>query len=157
MIRALITVVLLSLAIPAAAVEVDEILDDPVLEKRARSLSATLRCLQCRNESIDESKADVARDLRLLVRERLVQGDSDTEVLDFVVNRYGEYVLLHPNGTGANLVLWLSGPALLLLTLLGLAVVRGTSTNDATTPPLSPAEEAELAKLLAAKAGDRDQ
>src|SRR6056297_550684 len=100
MIRALIFWLVLSGA--AYAVEPDEILPDPVLEERARELSKGIRCLVCRNESIDESNAELARDLRLLVRERLVEGDSDTEVIDFVVARYGEYVLLRPTASGAN-------------------------------------------------------
>ena len=85
------------LAGPVAAVQPDEVLDDPMLEERARDLSKGLRCLVCRNESIDESNASLARDLRLLVRERLVEGDSDDEVMDFIVDRYGEYVLLQSN------------------------------------------------------------
>lgn len=135
------------LASPLAAVELNEILDDPVLEERARSISAGLRCLQCQNESIDESNADIARDLRLLVRERLVEGDSDSEVIDYVTARYGEFVLLRPNGRGMNLVLWASGPVLLILTLGGLALVRRKS-QDVTSAPLSEEEEAKLAKLL---------
>ena len=88
--------ILCLVASPALAVQPDEILDDPALEERARDISAGLRCLVCRNESIDESNADLARDMRLLVRERLVAGDSDAEVVDFIVDRYGEYVLLKP-------------------------------------------------------------
>ena len=98
----------------AWAVEPDEVLDDPVLEQRARELSKGLRCLVCRNESIDESNADLARDLRVLVRERLVAGDSDDEVLDFLVERYGEYVLLSPRATGSSLILYIAGPAMLV-------------------------------------------
>ena len=94
------------LVAPSWAVQPDEILDDPALEERARALSEDLRCLVCRNESIDESNAPLARDLRLLVRERLVAGDSDAEVMAFVVARYGEYVLLTPKATGTNLILW---------------------------------------------------
>lgn len=144
-------------ATAAAGVQVDEILDDPVLEQRARSISGNLRCLQCRNESIDESNADVARDLRLLVRERLLEGDSDTEVIDFVVSRYGEFVLLRPNGTGANLVLWLAGPGLLILTLALMALARQGRAADVTTDPLSYDEEQKLSELLASPAGKDDQ
>jgi len=107
--------VLCLLAAPAFAVQPDEILDDPALEERARDISAGLRCLVCRNESIDDSNADLARDLRLLVRERLLEGDSDREVVDYVVDRYGEYVLLKPQTGGSNLILWLAGPVMLLL------------------------------------------
>ncbi len=105
------------MATPVLAVEPDEILDDPLLEARAREMSQELRCLVCRNESIDESNADLARDLRLLVRERLLLGESNTEVMDFIVARYGEFVLLRPTKTGANLVLWVAGPVTLLLAL----------------------------------------
>ena len=92
----------------AQAVEPDEILSDPVLEGRARALSAELRCLVCQNQSIDDSNAPLARDLRLLVRERLKAGDKDNEIMDFVVARYGEFVLLRPRFSAATLVLWLS-------------------------------------------------
>ncbi len=105
----------LCVAFPVLAVEPDEILDDPALEARARALSEDLRCLVCRNENIDESNAELARDLRILVRERLVLGDTDDEVIEFVVARYGEYVLLNPRATGSSLILWLSGPLMLLL------------------------------------------
>ena len=109
-------------ALPAIAVQPDEILPDPALEARARSISAGLRCLVCRNENIDDSNADLARDLRLLVRERLVAGDSDTEVVDYLVSRYGEYVLLNPTARGSNLLLWVAGPGALLIGLIGAGV-----------------------------------
>ncbi|MEM1386899.1 MAG: cytochrome c-type biogenesis protein [Pseudomonadota bacterium] len=109
----------LLVATPLAALQPDEILDDPALEARARALSKELRCLVCQNESIDASDARIARDLRLLVRARLVAGDSDAAVLDFIVARYGEYVLLNPRATGANLILWVAGPVM-LLTALGI-------------------------------------
>lgn len=135
---------------PAWAVQPDEVLDDPVLEERARELSKGLRCLVCRNESIDDSNADLARDLRLLVRERLVAGDSDAEAIAFIVDRYGEYVLLKPQRGGSNLLLWLAGPAMLLLAGAGGAFyLRGRST--ATTPAeagLSDAEEARLKEIM---------
>ncbi len=104
----------LMLALPVAAVQPDEVLDDPKLEERAREISGGLRCLVCRNESIDDSNADLARDMRLLVRERLLAGDSDEEVVQYIVDRYGEYVLLSPKATGSNLVLWLAGPLMLI-------------------------------------------
>ena len=103
---------LLVLATPVFAVQPDEILDDPLLEDRAREISAGLRCLVCRNESIDESNAELARDLRLLVRERLVEGDSNEEVVEYIVARFGEYVLLTPRADGINLILWIAGPVL---------------------------------------------
>lgn len=138
------------LSMPAFAVQPDEMLDDPVLENRARELSKGLRCVVCQNESIDESNADLARELRLVVRERLVAGDSDSEVLDYLVERYGEFVLLKPRTDGWNLVLWLSGPALFLLALgIGLVYVRGRATAAAPTEAgLSADEEARLKEIL---------
>ena len=144
----LLMVVMLVWAVTAHAVEPDEILPDPVLEDRARSISQGLRCLQCRNESIDESNAGIAKDLRLLVRARLVEGDSDTEVMDYIVVRYGEYVLLRPNGLGINLVLWLAGPVLFLIAFAGLFAVQRRSKRNALTEGLSEEEEKEIEKLL---------
>ena len=146
--QALLVMLLLVWAGIAQAVEPGEILSDPVLEDRARSISQGLRCLQCRNESIDESNAGIARDLRLLVRARLVEGDSDTEVMDYIVARYGEYVLLRPNGLGINLVLWLAGPALFLIALAGLLAVQRRSKLNALAQGLSEEEEKEIEKLL---------
>lgn len=145
MIRAVLIALLL--AAPAWAVEPDEILDDPTLEARARELSKDLRCLVCRNENIDESNAELARDLRLLVRERLVEGDSDEEVIDYVVDRFGEYVLLTPRATGSNLILWLAGPAMLLLGggLAALAFRRRTAPEGG---DLTEEEQARLKDLL---------
>lgn len=109
--------ILAMLAAPLWAVQPDEILQDPALEARARALSKDLRCLVCRNESIDESNASLARDLRILVRERLVAGDSDEAAMEFIVSRYGEYVLLRPQTGGSNIVLWAAGPLMLLFAL----------------------------------------
>ncbi|MGI9393887.1 MAG: cytochrome c-type biogenesis protein [Boseongicola sp.] len=131
----------------AFAVQPDEILDDPALEARARELSKNLRCLVCRNESIDESNAELARDLRLLVRERLVVGDTDDEAVDFIVARYGEYVLLRPRATGGNLVLYLIGPILLLLGGT-VAIVYVRRRRIGGPPALSDAEQARLSELL---------
>ena len=130
------------------AVEPGELLSDTVLEQRARSISQGLRCLQCRNESIDESNAGIAKDLRLLVRARLVEGESDTEVMDYIVARYGEYVLLRPNGLGINLVLWLAGPLLFLLALAGLIAVQQRSKNEVVIQTLSAEEEKEIKYIL---------
>ena len=138
--------VLLLLAGPAWAVQPDEVLDDPGLETRAREISRDLRCLVCRNESIDESNADLARDLRLLVRERLVAGDSNAEVVDFVVNRYGEYVLLRPMATGSNLLLYVAGPVMLVLGL-GTAVLYLRRRRVADAPPPEALTEAEKTRL----------
>ena len=138
----------LVLAGSAFAVEPSEMLDDPVLEERARDLSKGLRCLVCRNESIDESHAELARDLRILVRERLVEGDSDEEVIDFLVSRYGEYVLLTPQANGVNLILWIAGPVL-LLGGLAIAFTYLRRRGDGDTPEgLSQEEETRLAELL---------
>lgn len=141
---------ILALAAPARAVQPDEVLADPALESRARALSQGLRCLVCRNENIDESNADLARDLRLLVRERLVAGDSDDEVIAYLVDRYGEYVLLNPPATGSNLILWVAGPALLIAALGGAAAYlrRRRSPAEDAAPPLSEDERARLAELL---------
>jgi len=141
---------LLLFATPAIAVQPDEILDDPALEQRARDLSTGLRCLVCRNESIDESNADLARDLRLLVRERLVAGDSDAEVIDFIVERYGEYVLLKPTTGGSNWLLWAAGPAMLLIGLgIGMSYLRGRNPATGTADnSLSDQEKERLKEIL---------
>lgn len=142
--------ILLLLATPLMAVEPDEVLDDPALEARARDVSQGLRCLVCRNESIDESNASLARDLRLLLRERLVAGDSDQEAVDFIVARYGEYVLLKPDARGANWLLWAAGPLMLLLAGgVGLAYLRGRSKGQQRDDaPLSEEEKARLREIL---------
>lgn len=142
--------ILMLFASPLAAVQPDEILDDPVLEERARDLSKGLRCLVCRNESIDESHATLARDLRLLVRERLVAGDSDQEVLDYIVVRYGEYVLLNPTATGSTWVLWAAGPLMLLLAGgLGVGYMRRRArAAPSQEAPLSAQERQRLDSIL---------
>lgn len=133
---------------PLAAVEPAEMLADPALEARARELSRGLRCLVCRNETIDDSDAQLARDLRILLRDRLVAGDSDEEAVAFIVDRYGEYVLLKPRATGSALVLWLTGPVLLLAGG-GLAAAFLRRRQAAAPPPaLTPEEEARLAEIL---------
>lgn len=146
MIRVLLLWVMLAGA--ALAVQPDEVLDDPVLEERARELSKGLRCLVCRNESIDESNAELARDLRLLVRERLVEGDSDEEVIDFLVARYGEYVLLAPRATGSSLILYIAGPAMLLAALGIAAVYLRRRRSQPESTGLSVEERARLAEIL---------
>jgi cytochrome c-type biogenesis protein CcmH len=113
----------LCLVAPVAALSPDEILPDPVLEQRARDISAGLRCLVCQNQSIDDSDADLAKDLRVLVRERLVAGDSDEAVRQYVVDRYGEYVLLNPRLGGHTLLLWIAAPVLLLAGLVTLLLM----------------------------------
>lgn len=143
-------IALMLLVTPALAVQPDEILSDPVLEERARDLSKGLRCLVCRNESIDESNASLARDLRILLRERLVAGDSDQEAVDFIVDRYGEYVLLNPPASGSTWLLWGAGPLMLLLAAgLGYGYLRGRSRAPAPDQtPLSPEEQARLDEIL---------
>ncbi|PZX17746.1 cytochrome c-type biogenesis protein CcmH [Palleronia aestuarii] len=138
----------LALAAPALAVQPDEMLDDPALEARARDISQNLRCLVCRNENIDESNADLARDLRLAVRERLMAGDSNAEAVEYLVDRYGEYVLLSPRADGSNLILWLAGPAMLLAGI-GVAVIHiRRSRRTAEPEPLDEDEKARLSQLL---------
>ncbi|WP_095589803.1 cytochrome c-type biogenesis protein [Actibacterium ureilyticum] len=148
--KRLLLILTLLLAPPALAVEPNEVLDDPALEARARELSKGLRCLVCRNESIDESNAELARDLRLLLRERLVAGDSDDAAIDYIVDRYGEYVLLNPRADGANLLLWLAGPAFLVIGLgIGIAFIRGRRNAPQTTPQaLSEEEQARLKEIM---------
>ena len=145
-----LALVLMLLATPLMAVQPDEVLDDPVLEERARDLSKGLRCLVCRNESIDESDASLARDLRILLRERLVAGDSDAQAVDFIVARYGEFVLLNPDMRGANWLLWGAGPLMLLLAG-GIGFGYARSRSKATSPtedPLSVEEQARLDDIL---------
>ena len=138
----------LVLAGMAFAVEPNERLDDPLLEERARDLSKGLRCLVCRNESIDESNAELARDLRILLRERIASGDTDEEAVTYLVERFGEYVLLNPKATGANLILWIAGPVLLLCALgIALVYVRKRSP-DGGDDGLSAHEKERLAQLL---------
>lgn len=142
--------ILTLLASPAFAVQPDEVLSDPVLEARARGLGQELRCVVCQGENIDESNAGIARDLRLLVRERLVAGESDQEILDFVVSRYGEYVLMRPTWAGSNIILYIAGPALLFFALIAAFLyLRGRAEAQNTVgADLSKEEEARLAEIL---------
>lgn len=142
--------VLALIASVALAVQPDEVLDDPALEARARDISAGLRCLVCQNESIDESNASLARDLRLLVRERLVAGDTDEEALAFIVARYGEFVLLKPTAGGWNWLLWASGPGLFAIALgLGIVFVRRRGQTPAGgETSLTETEQKRLDELL---------
>ena len=133
----------------ALAVEPDEVLADPALETRAREIGAQLRCVVCQSQSIDDSNAPLAKDLRLLVRERLVAGESNEEVVDYVVERYGDYVLLKPPLRSDTLLLW-TAPALMLLLGGGAAVwLLGRRKKEEATPPneLSDEERAEIARL----------
>ena len=139
---------LVCLSTSGLAVQPDEVLDDPALEARARALSQDLRCVVCQNENIDSSNAPLARDLRIVVRERLVAGDSDDEVLDYVVARYGEFVLFRPRFEGRNVVLWLT-PLLAVLVGAGLlfAFFRNASVAGK-VKPLSAEEQAKLKKIM---------
>lgn len=129
-------------------VEPDEVLNDPLLEERARDISKSLRCLVCQNESIDDSNARLAKDLRIIVRERLVAGDSDDEVLNFIVDRYGEFSLLKPSSSGSNLILWLSGPLMLLIALMiSLSFVK-SNQKRINTKGLSDEEKRELETII---------
>jgi cytochrome c-type biogenesis protein CcmH len=133
--------------VPALAVEPDEMLDDPTLETRARDISANLRCLVCQNQSIDDSDADLAKDLRVLVRERLVEGDSDEQVVEYVVSRYGEFVLLKPKFALHTLVLWLAAPLILVVGLLAILPVLRRKPVASGAQEMTDAERAALAEL----------
>ena len=133
----------------ALAVQPDEMLGDPRLEARARTLSRELRCMVCQNQSIDDSEAPLARDLRLLVRERLRAGDSDQKVLDFLVARYGEFVLLRPRLQWHTALLWLTPLVLLIGGAIVLIVSAGQRRRAAESALLSDDEQARLARLLA--------
>ena len=134
--------------LPALAVQPGEMLADPALEARARAISHNLRCPVCQGESIDDSNAPISRDLRLVVRERIMAGDTDAEVIDFIVARYGEFVLFNPRAEGANLILWLAGPGLLLAGLgVALLYLRRRAVPARQEAGLSPDEEARLQEL----------
>ena len=138
--------ILLLLAGPVFAVQPSEILSDPVLESRAREISAGLRCPVCQNESIDESNATISHELRVLLRERLVAGDTDAQVVDFLVARFGEFILLQPDRQGANLILWAAAPVMLIIALLvGWITIRRRAPAE---EQLSEAERAELEHIL---------
>jgi cytochrome c-type biogenesis protein CcmH len=142
--------VIAALLLPQAAhaVAPDEILKDPVLESRARHLSQELRCMVCQNQSIDDSDAPLAKDLRLLVRERLTQGDSDRQVLDFLVARYGEFVLLKPPFQMHTLLLWIVSPLVLLIGIGALFFAARRKPVVAESLALNEEEERKIAALL---------
>jgi cytochrome c-type biogenesis protein CcmH len=147
--RRLLLAIALLVPFAAHAVQPGEILPDPAQEARARAITKELRCVVCVSESIDDSNADIAKDLRVLVRERIVAGDSDAEVRAFVVDRYGEFVLFRPPFTLRNAALWFSGPLLLLAGgAVALAFIRRRSRASAPTQaPLTPEEEARLSEI----------
>ncbi|TVR95925.1 MAG: cytochrome c-type biogenesis protein CcmH [Rhodospirillales bacterium] len=148
----LVAILLMSGTGQAGGIQPDEILADPALEARAREIGRELRCLVCQNQSIDDSNAELARDMRILVRARLQASDTDREVLDYVVSRYGDFVRLRPPFKASTLLLWF-GPAL-ILAAGGLAMVlfvRRRAGIEDSLPPLSEVEQARLEALL----GDR--
>lgn len=139
----------LALCGAAAAVTPGEMLDDPALEARARALSAELRCMVCQNQSIDDSDAPLAHDLRVLLRERIVAGDTDEQVMDFLVERYGEFILLKPRFSARTALLW-AAPVVLLVVggVVAFGVMRRRSASPATPTSLSREETVELDRIL---------
>lgn len=136
-----------ALASPALAVTPDEMLDDPALEQRARDISAGLRCLVCQNQSIDDSDAELAKDLRVLVRQRLLEGDSDQEVVGYVVSRYGDFVLLKPRFSLNTLLLW-GVPFVVLGGGLAYLLINARRSRALHAEALSDQEQADLEKVL---------
>ena len=145
----LVTFVLLAPAARALAVQPDEMLPDPALETRARALSKELRCMVCQNQSIDDSDAPLARDLRILVREHLHAGETDQQVLDFLIARYGEFVLLRPRFSPHTVLLWLTPLGVLVIGALGIAMSARRQRNSENN--LTASEEARLAEILRRK------
>ncbi|MFW2229127.1 cytochrome c-type biogenesis protein CcmH [Rhizobium leguminosarum] len=146
--RLLIVLFVLFAPAPAFAVNPDEVLADPALEARARTLSAELRCMVCQNQSIDDSNADLAKDLRLLVRERITDGDSDEAVLNYIVSRYGEFVLLKPRVSMKTVLLWGAPVLLVLAGGLSLLVFARKRAGKPTGSKLTADEQARLSELL---------
>jgi cytochrome c-type biogenesis protein CcmH len=139
----------LSAVAPALAVQPDEMLKDQALEQRARALSRELRCMVCQNQSIDDSDAPLAHDLRVVVRERLTAGDNDSQVIDFLVARYGEFVLLKPRFAWHNSVLWLTPVAALIAGAIAMfGAVKRRRAVPLAPAPLSPEEERRLAEVI---------
>lgn len=151
MLRSILSFVfVLFLLTPALAVNPDEVLDDPVLEERARSLSVGIRCLVCQNQSIDDSDAQLARDLRIIVREKLVEGLNDKQILDYLVERYGEFVLLKPRLSNQTILLWLLPLiALIIGAIIALKTFGATKRKEAAEiKDLSKDEKEKLSKIL---------
>ena len=146
-VRAWLACLLILMSPVAYAVGPDEVLPDAALEQRARDISAGLRCLVCQNQSIDDSDADLAKDLRILVRERLVAGDTNAEVEQYLVDRYGEFVLLNPRLNSHTWLLWAAAPVLLLVGLVALLFARRRTPAIPVAEGLSAEEEAALAAL----------
>ncbi len=150
--RALLALLIIAFGLgPALAVEPAEVLDDPVLEQRAREISKELRCLVCQNQSIDDSDAGLARDLRVLVRERLTAGDSDEETIGYIVDRYGDFVLLRPPVRPGTYALWFGPAALMVIAGMGLVLFfrrRRVNAVEARPAPLTQQERERLKALL---------
>lgn len=146
--RILLSIVISLFPLMVLAVEPDEVLTDPLLEDRARVISKELRCVVCKNQDIDSSNAGVARDLRLLVRERLVAGDSNQEVIEYVRARYGDYVLLKPPFKPSTYLLWLTPPLLFLIAFGAGAIVLSKSRKKAVGRDLSAPDEEEVKRIL---------
>ncbi|WP_370688938.1 cytochrome c-type biogenesis protein CcmH [Neorhizobium galegae] len=145
---ALAMILALLAPLPAFAVNPDEVLSNPVLEQRARNLSAQLRCMVCQNQSIDDSNAELARDLRVLVRERLANGDTDEQVIDYVVSRYGEFVLLKPRLSAKTIILWATPVLLLLVGAIAILVFVRTRPSQRAVAALTTEEQARIEELL---------
>ena len=156
-VRLFLVMLALLCATPLHAVQVDEILPDPALESRAREISHELRCMVCQNQSIDDSEAPLARDLRLLVRERLKAGDSDNQVVDFMVARYGEFVLLKPRFSWHTAILWAAPLTILIIGLfmVGFSVLRRSGRTA--LPEVAPLSEAERQRLDAIERAQPEQ
>lgn len=146
--KAVLALLLLVFASPAFAVDPSEVLPDPALETRAREIGRALRCVVCQNQSIDDSNAEVARDMRRAVRERLVAGDNDAAVFDFMVARYGDYVLLNPPFKARTLILWLGAPLVLLIAGSALLLAARRRKAVVAPQPLSDEEQRRLDSLL---------
>lgn len=146
--QVLLALFLLLAPLPAFAVNPDEILKDPALEQRARQISTQLRCMVCQNQSIDDSNAELARDLRVLVRERLTDGDTDGQVIDYVVSRYGEFVLLNPRVSARTIILWALPIGALVIGIVALFVFIRTRPNTRSIAALTDAEKKRIDELL---------
>jgi cytochrome c-type biogenesis protein CcmH len=138
---------LMMLALPAVAVDPSEVLDNPALEARARAISAQLRCLVCQNQSIDDSNADLAREIRVIVRERLVAGDTDEEVMQYLVDRYGEFVLLQPVVAPHTVLLWSAAPMVLIIGGTAIVLAARRRRQPAESAPLTAEEQSALDEL----------
>ncbi len=144
----LVVIFLLLTSLPAFAVNPDEVLSDPALETRARQISAHLRCMVCQNQSIDDSNAELAKDLRVLVRQRLTDGDTDDQVIDYVVSRYGEFVLLNPRLSTKTIILWAMPAGLLIVGIFALVIFVRSRPARRPADALSAEEKAKIDELL---------